>query len=106
MPAAVSQTHQRHWSLARRLLWISLAVVLGQSIISMVIATTLRQHLMTGLLKGTLQRQSLLALHKVNNQLDQLTATQAQACCSPADYQRFLQPLRPVSYTHLRAHET
>ena len=94
MPAAVNQTHQRHWSLARRLLWISLAVVLGQSIISMVIATTLRQHLMTGLLKGTLQRQSLLALHKVNNQLDQLTATQAQACCSPADYQRFLQPLR------------
>ncbi len=94
MPAAVTPTPQRPWSLGRRLLWISLAVVLGQSIISMVIATTLRQQLMAGLLQGTLQRQGLLALNQVNNQLDQLTGTQAQTCCSRADYQRFLSPLK------------
>ena len=94
MPAAVTPTPQRPWSLGRRLLWISLAVVLGQSIISMVIATTLRQQLMAGLLQGTLQRQGLLALNQVNNQLDQLTGTQAQTCCSRADYQRFLAPLK------------
>lgn len=93
MPATVTQAPQRPWSLGRRLLWISLAVVLGQSVISMVIATSLRQQLMTGLLQGTLQRQGLLALNKVNNQLDQLTATEAKACCSLSDYRRFLRPL-------------
>lgn len=86
--------NQRRWSLARRLLLISLVVVLGQSIISMVIATTLRQQLVTSLLKSTLQRQSIAALDTIENQLDQLTASKTQGCCSRADAQRLLRSLR------------
>ena len=50
---------RQHWSLARRFLWISLAVVLGHSVVSLVITTGLREHLMNNLLRGTMQRQSL-----------------------------------------------
>ena len=82
-----------HWSLARRFLWISLAVVLGHSVVSLVITTGLREHLMNNLLRGTMQRQSLLALNKINDQLDQLSAAEAKACCTIHDYQRFLSRL-------------
>lgn len=84
---------RQHWSLARRFLWISLAVVLGHSVVSLVITSGLREHLMNNLLRGTMQRQSLLALNKINNQLDQLSAAEAKACCTIHDYQRFLSRL-------------
>ena len=93
MPTAVNPGHPRRWFLTRRLIWISLTVVLGQSLISLAITTALTNRLMEGLLQGTMQRQGLKALNRVNNQLDQLTAAQAKACCTLQDYQHFLKPL-------------
>jgi len=93
MPTAVNPGHPQRWFLTRRLIWISLTVVLGQSLISLAITTALTNRLMEGLLQGTMQRQGLKALNRVNNQLDQLTAAQAKACCTLKDYQHFLKPL-------------
>lgn len=82
-----------HWSLSRRLLWITLAVVLGQSLISLAINHSLRQHLIDDVLRGTMHRQGLLILDEIREELNQLTPAQKKVCCSLSDYQRFLRNL-------------
>ena len=82
-----------HWSLGRRLLWITLAVVLGQSLISLAINHSLRQHLIDDVLRGTMQRQGLLILDEITEELNQLTPAQKKVCCSISDYESFLRNL-------------
>ena len=93
MPLPSVERFAKNWSLGRRLLWITLAVVLGQSLISLAINHSLRQHLIDDVLRGTMRRQGLLILDEVKDQLNQLTPAQRQACCTIDDYDRFLSNL-------------
>ena len=82
------------WSLSRRLLWITLGVVLGQSLISMAINHSLRQHLIDDVLRGTMQRQASLIFDEVNLQLKQSGSLKSNDCCTVEDYQSFLSQLK------------
>lgn len=82
------------WSLARRLLWITFVVVLGQSAISLAINHSLRQHLIDGVLRGTMERQTHLVFDEVKEQLDRFTPDQAKKCCDLNDYNRLLSGLK------------
>lgn len=65
-------------------------VVLSQSVISLAINHSLRQHLIDNVLRGTMKRQAVLILDKVKEQLNQFTPAEIQACCTINDYRRFL----------------
>ena len=88
------RTPGSQWSLSRRLLWITLGVVLGQSLISMAINHSLRQHLIDDVLRGTMQRQASLIFDEVNLQLKQSGSLKSNDCCTVEDYQSFLSQLK------------
>ena len=79
------RTPGSQWSLSRRLLWITLGVVLGQSLISMAINHSLRQHLIDDVLRGTMQRQASLIFDEVNLQLKQSGSLKSNDCCTVED---------------------
>ena len=90
MNKELTESSKSVWSLSRRLLWITLLVVSGQSLISLLINHNLRQNLIDHVLRGTMQRQAAQIFDEVKDQLNQFTADKLQDCCTVDDYQTLL----------------
>ena len=90
MNKELTDSSKSPWSLSRRLLWITLLVVSGQSLISLLINHTLRQNLIDHVLRGTMQRQAALIFDEVKDQLNQFTPDKLNDCCTVDDYQTLL----------------
>ena len=90
MSKELTESSKSRWSLSRRLLWITLLVVSGHSVISFLINHSLRQHLIDHVLRDTMQRQTALVFDEVKDQLKQFTPNKLQACCTVDDYQTLL----------------
>jgi signal transduction histidine kinase len=96
MKKKTSNSIRKQWSLRRRLLWITLFVVLGQSLVSLLINHSLRQHLIDSVLRETMKRQTASILEEVNDRLHQLRSTELKICCSFDDYQNLLSEINLV----------
>ncbi|MAR07293.1 MAG: two-component sensor histidine kinase [Cyanobium sp. NAT70] len=91
---ASTKTSSTHWSLSRRFLWISVIVIIAQSIFSLAITNELRNILKDKILNVRSTADVVAPLSQINDQLDQLTAEQAMSCCTLDDYQSFISSLK------------
>lgn len=79
----------RNWSIARRFFYVSLILIVFQSLASIFISNQLWQHFAARSLKDLVTRNLDHPLNIVDNKLDQWTVEQAVDCCEQDDY-RFL----------------
>lgn len=93
-PPTSTAQKEKHWSLARRFLWISVSVIVAQSVISLAITIQLRKIFKHNLFNVRSSADVIAPISQINDKLDQLPAEQAMNCCSQADYQELIEPLR------------
>ena len=91
---ASTKASSTHWSISRRFLWISVIVIIAQSIISLAITNELRNILKDKILNVRSTADVVAPLSQINDQLDQLTAEKAMNCCTLDDYESFISSLK------------
>ena len=76
-PPTSTAQKEKHWSLARRFLWISVSVIVAQSVISLAITIQLRKIFKHNLFNVRSSADVIAPISQINDKLDQLPAEQA-----------------------------
>ena len=71
-----------------------MSVIVAQSIISLAITIQLRKIFKHDLYNGLSGADVIAPVSQINDKLDQLSAEQVMNCCTQADYQELIEPLR------------